>query len=64
MEETEKPKFALGIIRQELPSGKVHFQVMAENHGIPEEYLIMLVRSWLKVSEQRYHDKFRQDQVI
>jgi len=64
MEEKERLRFVLGIMAQDLPSGKVHFRVMTENHGIPDEYLIMLLRNWLKVSEQIYHDKFRQDQVI
>jgi hypothetical protein len=61
MEENERPKFAPGIIKQELPSGKVHFQVIMENQGIPEEYVLVLVRNWLKASEQVYYDKFRHD---
>ena len=44
-------QFALGIIRTSLPNGKIAFKIHPANKGVPEEFVLVLVRNWLKSAE-------------
>ncbi|PIN75499.1 hypothetical protein COV18_03015 [Candidatus Woesearchaeota archaeon CG10_big_fil_rev_8_21_14_0_10_37_12] len=56
-------QFALGIIRTSLPNGKIAFKIHPANKGVPEEFVLVLVRNWLKSAEKQYHQNFEQNHV-
>ena len=50
-------RFSLGIYLIE-KKDKLEFKIYSDNKGVPDEILITMVKNWLKVMEDTYHEKF------
>lgn len=55
-----KPGFAFGILPVLRPNGSIEsYQIQSQNHGLPDEVVITVIRNWLKIIEERYYEKFK-----
>ncbi|GEM_PF-6255343 len=55
----EEIEFALGVRAVELFDGRKRYFIKTQNHGVPQEVLITLLRHWLKMTEDSYSAEFR-----
>ncbi|MDO8661503.1 MAG: hypothetical protein Q7K43_06445 [Candidatus Woesearchaeota archaeon] len=56
---SEEIEFALGVRAIELFDGSKKYFVKTQNHGVPQEVLITLLRHWLRMTEDSYSAEFK-----
>ena len=53
--------FALAISPKLIGGMVIGYTTYAENSNLQEEAIITLVKNWLKAFEDKYHEKFKQE---
>lgn len=44
----------------ETAAGVAGWQIRTKNLGISQETMLTLIRNWLRLEEDRYHDEFKE----
>jgi len=61
MEKDNPIIFAFAVHTVQRADGNPILSVYSENKGLPDEFVITLMRNWLKAYESAYHENFKKE---
>ncbi len=57
---TEQVGFVLSINANQNPDGALAgYAVQSEDYGLSKEAVLTLIRNWLRMAEDKYHEQFK-----